>query len=197
MSYRLSVLAILIIAVAGLCAEPAPTPSPEVVYYHPVTVGTKWVTTYSWGINGVRDDTSVVTAAKDGKDGAKIVTIGFHIDGKTYPEREVEVSDRGLLWTKHLGPHTGPPHVPSWELKLPHKEGQRWVGASPNTNATAHGPEKVKVPAGEFDCIRVEERHEGIQEPFRTRWYSPGVGMVKEDSLDHKIVLKSITPGKE
>ena len=197
MSYRLlSSLVVVFVPIGGHCAEQAPPPRPKTIYYYPVTVGTKWVTTYSWGINGERDDTWIITAAKDGKDGVKIITVGLHVEGKTYPDCVMEVSNQGLFHAEHLGSLMGL-FIPKWELKLPHKEGQRWGGGLPDTSAIAHGPEKVKVPAGEFDCIRVEWRQKDVQVPFRTNWYSPGVGMVKEERSDRKIVLKSFTLGKE
>jgi hypothetical protein len=156
MSYHLPLLVTVFVAVAGHCAEQAPPPRPKTIYYHPVTVGTKWVTTYSWGINGERDDTWIVTAAKDGKDGVKIITVGLHVEGKTYPDCVMEVSNKGLFHAEHLGTLMGL-FIPKWVLKLPHQEGQTWSGAFPDRIMTAHGPEKVKVPAGEFDCIRSRE----------------------------------------
>jgi hypothetical protein len=76
---------------------------------------------------------------------------------------------------------------PQCLLKLPHKDGQRWESAVTMTEKkggfksttrykmAAFGPEEVKVPAGTFACIRVEEENDRTC----TTWYAPGVGVVK------------------
>jgi hypothetical protein len=202
MPYHLSVSAILLVAVVSACAEPAPAPRPKTVYYFPVTVGAKWV--HIWksesGKEKDREEVEIVTNVKDGKDGAKFVTVGYVADdGLSHPRQVFEVSDRGLIWIEKFGPQSGAPFKPLCELKLPHKPGQSWSDDDYGINAKlmAQGPEKIKVPAGEFDCIRVEYRDDRDPEPTQTRWYAPGVGMVKIKSDDLIIVLKSFKPGKE
>jgi hypothetical protein len=37
------------------------------------------------------------------------------------------------------------------------------------------------VPAGAFECIRVEYRDARGEAPARTRWFAPGVGEVKAE----------------
>jgi hypothetical protein len=59
--------------------------------------------------------------------------------------------------------------------------------------------EEVEVPAGKFQAIRVEEKTDVLLESA-TRWYAPGVGLVKAVSTLGKNeqiqVLKSYTCGK-
>jgi hypothetical protein len=200
MPYHLPLFASVFVSVVGQCADTAPPPRPKMVYYFPVTVGAKWV--YIWksesGKEKDREVVEIVTDVKDGKDGAKFVRIGRIVDDEwTFPTEVFEVSDQGLFKTENLiGRQL---RHPLCDLKLPHKKGQSWSNGKSNLNdkLTAQGPEKIKVPAGEFDCIRVEYRDDRDPEPTQTRWYAPGVGMVKIKSDDLIIELKSFTPGKK
>ena len=78
-------------------------------------------------------------------------------------------------------------------LKLPHKVGDKWGGdketGEPMT--VAGKVEAVKVPAGTFEAIRVD------QGPLTSSWYAPGVGLVKYDYNGNKQELKSFTLPKE
>jgi hypothetical protein len=74
-------------------------------------------------------------------------------------------------------------------LELPFKEGARWNKYG-GWYCTARGPERVVVPAGEFLCIRVEEKIT-FSPPYSTRnppsmaatcGYAKGVGLVKRNS---------------
>ena len=195
MSSRFAVLALGACAFAGYGAEPAPPPREKVVYF-PITVGAKWVRTWS-SASGKEKDREVVEAVAeviDGKDGTKIVTVVRVGEQWTRPMKVFEISNAGLFWTKnHAGNSAG---LPWCELKLPHTPGQTW-GAGLDSKLTAHGPEKIKVPAGEFECIRVEYRDSRGPDPVQTRWYAKGIGEVKVTSGDLVIVLKSFTPGRE
>ena len=182
----------------GTQAPMAPPPR-EVVYYFPTKVGAKWVRLWSDGKGKDAEAVYVVTAVEEGKDGAKRVTVSaVGRNGKPSPFQEFEVSSKGLFYTRWFG-FGRPVLEPQCELKLPHKAGQEWGDdeSSLKEKQSAHGPEKVKVPAGEFDCIRVEYRDSRSPDPTQTRWYAPGVGLVKLTSGNTLIVLKSFTPGKE
>jgi hypothetical protein len=201
MSCHLLVLVFLFVPVIGYCAELAPPPRPKTIYYFPVTVGAKRVYT-CWYKYAKKDHqhlefTEVVTAVKDGKDGAKIVTVE-HLDarGKTTSTEVYEVSERGLFIVEDSGGK--PLDHPRCELKLPHKDGQTWCeNPELDTNLTAHGQEKHKVPAGDFDCIRVDFGFGKSSHPFSTSWYAPGVGIVEWMSQSIVVSLKSFTPGNE
>lgn len=175
----------------------APPPRPATLYF-PTRVGAKWV--YLWTSDKEKDEevVEVVAAIEQGKDGAKVITVArVGRDGNAHPVQRFEVSSRGLLWTENLFGQGL--HGPGCQLKLPHKPGQKWSNGwtGLKTTLTAHGPEKVKVPAGEFECIRVEYRDERSPDPIQTRWYAVGIGEVKLKSGDLLIVLKSFDAGKE
>jgi hypothetical protein len=103
-------------------------------------------------------------------------------------------------------------------VKLPHKDGGKWeatvtekdkktgVERITKYKLAAFGPEEVKVPAGTFMCIRVEEENDGVNRES-TSWYAPGVGLVKSVRVARltvnkapekmETVLTSFTPGKK
>jgi hypothetical protein len=70
----------------------------------------------------------------------------------------------------------------------------------------AFGPEEVRVPAGTFACIRVEEETDGFNRASTT-WYTPGVGVLKTSRVASltlgdpprriEAVLTSFSPGKD
>jgi hypothetical protein len=129
MAYYLSLLAIVFVAVAGHCAEQAPPPHPKTVYYFPVTVGSEWVYKchfkYSKKEFSDLEFTKVVASVKDGKDGAKVVTVD-QIDSRgtiTRNKEVFEVSERGLFLMKTDKRTFDPAKC---ELKLPHKDEQTW-----------------------------------------------------------------------
>lgn len=56
----------------------------------------------------------------------------------------------------------------------------------------------MKVPAGEYEAIRVEHRPRGkpTSVPFRTEWYAVGRGLVKLTTDGITIEMKSFAPAK-
>lgn len=183
-------------------AAPVPKGVEEAKLFYPTKVGDKWTYLFTEKGGNAKDKTSelveMVTAVED-KDGVKVVTVGrFHDDGKVYTNRTRRVSDRGVWQTEGEG--CEPFRTPWVHLKLPHKPGQAWEDDehSKDTSLTAHGPEKVKVPAGEYDAIRVEKRKRGEpkSDPIQTDWYAPRVGIVQVRSGTLLIVMKEFTPGK-
>jgi len=185
------------ILLLNLAAAPAPKKAEESTLHYPTKVGDKWtyLLTDKTGKEKEWEIVEMVTAVED-KKGVKVVTVGrFEEDGKVYPNRTREVSDRGVWQTEQLG--FGALDSPWVHLKLPHKPGQMWDFQK--TSMTAHGPERVKVPAGEYDAIRVEIRNkdEPKSDPIQTAWFAPRVGIVKLTKGDLLIVMKTFTPGKE
>ena len=184
------------------CRLPVPKDRKE-VYYYPTQKGAKWVSDWEG-----KERTFVITAVED-KDGAKVVSVAEVLTGgKEVPHEQVAVSDKGILrlaWGK-------PFDTPLWVLKVPAKAGEVAAfdipaepGVIPESGTkTAHGPEKVEVPAGAYLAWRVETEVTArggvpLQPPHRsTTWFAPGVGVVKWVIGDGKSrVLKSFTPGKE
>lgn len=112
--------------------------------------------------------------------------------GKEISLRKVEVSEREVLLVSEK---EGNPPYPI--LKLPFKKGDSWT--SPSDADLVHryvGEEKLKVPAGEYQTLRVwsgDSRGQCLCED----WYAPGVGLVKSVALHRTIVeLIAFTPGK-
>ena len=180
-------------------AAPVPQDKPKAGLYHPTRVGAKWV--YK---SGDQDSVEVVTDVKE-KDGAKLVTVGYESRGEVTPSHVVSVSDKGLCV---LAFNVAELTEPLWLLKLPHAPGNKWEAVLAGApwgrtvgSAKAEGPERVEVPAGTYQAIRVEleipyiDGREG--KARKTIWYAPGVGKVKEVYGEQVELLKSFDPGKE
>lgn len=186
--------------IVGVCttllmglATAAPIPGDAAKLYFPTTLGTRWVYEND-GYEIVHVITEVETKGK-----LTIVSVA-RIEGETNSHvRTMAVSSEGL-W--QVGPFSKAVEGRLW-FKLPA------VAGPPKMDGlyimTVVGHEKVKVPAGEFDAIRVDEdnRHLlGSAAPTRVSyWIAPGVGIVKSSSKtgndEEKVeVLKSCTPGK-
>jgi RNA polymerase sigma factor (sigma-70 family) len=170
--------------------------------YFPTREGTRRV--YEVRVRGttyVRSE--AVTRVEKKGDGFR-VTIGEEVTPGSILKTVTDVSARGVYLVEFAGRvHADP--VPL--LKLPAKTGDSWTvqqgipaaGVATFTY-TVGKVEEVKVPAGTFKAIRVEERADPILRIPVTRWYAPGVGLVKAITstgmLEQTQVLKSYTPGK-
>jgi hypothetical protein len=166
--------------------------SPDTGYF-PTKVGTVW----KYERNGV--EWSEEIKQSESKDGA--VYLSIESERRDYI---VKVSDRGLfkLSAEPMADNENPAHL----LKLPHKDGQKWVtrlgvwGNAPS-RLIARGPEEVEVPAGKFRTIRVETTIPHRYKPEGTKvcfWYAPGVGLVKSThGSDNETKLKSFSEGKD
>jgi hypothetical protein len=164
--------------------------------YYPTKVGTERV--YE---EGGKTTVLVVTGVKS-RDGAKIVSVGQRVGGAVTPFETMAVSPRGLTRLEIMGRPLDPTLV---LLKLPHRPDRQWgaaasyPGISSKGMITARGPEKIKVPAGQFNAIRLEDEYSINGGPLRkvTTWYAPGVGMVMKVSTaggrESLTVLKSFT----
>jgi DUF3108-like len=166
-------------------------------------VGAKW--TYR---TGDREETFVVTGVKEKeKDGTRVVSVGRVIDGRLAPAKEVKLTGEGVFVVAEGGKERDTP-LPL--LELPAKPGDKWeVDARGPGNVPVKwrravgGPEKVKVPAGTFEAIRVEHTYTVPGTDGRpdvvvltlTEWFAHGVGLVRKASGDKEVgVLKSFTP---
>lgn len=202
MSRLLVLLSAVTLLLAVAPAAPVPPPPKTPPLYFPTTVGAKWV----YQTEGNKDEKVEMVMKVEDKDGEKWVAIGSEWKGKVDYRHAISVSDKGLAV---VDTDVSDLDEPSWLLKLPHKAGNKWdyVIALPGVGkwkgkAIADGTEKVEVPAGKFEAIRVKlditfagDRRQ------TTAWYAPGVGMlkqiVKSESGERVEVLKSFTPGKD
>ena len=186
-------LAILLLS--GLDAAPIPKTTPkETKLYFPTTVGSKWVYQSEDG-----EYTEVVKdVVNKEKERCWIVSVSrVDKDGKEVPSKEWEVSEGALILTKSA---VSPKKRLAWpHLLLPHNPGKQWqfLPESDSHPCVAIKPQRVKVPAGEFDAVGVE-LYSGRQ-LVETKWYAIGIGLVKRTDLDGKVdlELKSFTRDKE
>jgi hypothetical protein len=188
-------------------AAPVPKGGPKQPWKFPTQVGTKWVYTES----GDRDAsvTEEITKVAEGS-GVRIITIRSESewvkDGTTWG-----VIDFPKLWLEDESLFETSRDPPLQQtcclLKFRCAVGDTWEWKVPNaainrTESRVAAEEKVKVPAGTFECVRVETksyRGEELAEA-RTDWYAAGVGRVKSTGHPNEKrvrVLKAFTPGKD
>jgi hypothetical protein len=171
--------------------------------YFPTREGTRRV--YESRVRGTTYERTEAVTKVEKKGAGFRVTIGEEVAPGKMLKTVTDVSAQGVYLVEFAGKvHADP--VPL--LKLPAKSGDSWTverqippaGVATFTY-TVGKVEEVKVPAGTFQAIRVEERIDPtVLRLTVTRWYAPGVGLVKAITSSGKIeqtqVLKSYTPGK-
>lgn len=194
-------LAFLLTLSAFTPAAPVPkgrTPSG----YFPTRVGAKWVYKVTRP-DRVGEVTVRVSAVETKEDGATSVTLGEVREGDQI-SGQFTVRPDGLY--QDVDFPGGAIYYPAiCVLKLPHRHGASWatesrVIQSPRAETrTAYGPERVEVPAGRFDAIRVESVYARRPAPAQrqTEWFAPGVGLVKWAVREQVWTLKSFDPGKD
>jgi hypothetical protein len=185
----------LLVTVSLLPAAPVPRDAGK-QFYFPTQVGTKLL--YDFGpAHGPYLE--VVTESEE-RDGRYRVTVK-----RTNPEEKddegasrtlYEVSGDGvfvLAYYLELGADRLTCEPPYCLLKLPHKVGEKWGGnlKDKEPEMVAGKVETVKVPAGTFEAIRVD------QGPKSTYWYAPGLGCVKCQINDSLLELRSVTLPKK
>jgi hypothetical protein len=179
---------ILCLAIIGLApAAPVPPGAEKPTLYFPTKVGTKWV--YQ---TGEKVETHVVHRVQK-KDGCFAVSVlRVDNDGKQVRLPDTTVSDRGLFWDEFVS--QGGKQITL--LKLPHRASDEWRVTlhKYEVKCTAARPEKVKVPAGEFESIPVEMEYAGGH--TNVSWFAPGIGRVQWRAGERLTVLKAFTPGK-
>jgi hypothetical protein len=187
----------IVLVAAEAPAAPVAPPPREAAHYFPTTVGAKWV--YRWKAGREEGEEALtVIAVRPWRD-ATLVAVHKCVaeDVKVLvPLQVFEVSDRGLFARDGRNPDQRDRRC---LLKLPPCPGQSWGGVileGTAENMTAHGPEQVEVPAGVFDCLRVEYRDRRDPAADKTWWYARGLGQVKMTSRDFQVVLLSFTPGR-
>jgi hypothetical protein len=200
----LALIALLSATVGPFAARAAPRgkDTPGETLYFPTAVGTKWV--YQ---SADKFERAEEVMAVEEKDGAFRVTVGRVRGGELAAESLVSVSAAGLsVLTLAVADLTEPLVL----LRLPHAAGNNWEPALAGKpwgrvvgTAVADGPDRIEVPAGVYQAIRVRteipfiDGRKGKGLAKKTVWYAPGVGVVKEVDGDDIQVLKTFTPGKK
>ncbi|HKB05060.1 MAG TPA: hypothetical protein VKD90_22745 [Gemmataceae bacterium] len=181
----------LLIPVLG---RPAPLPKdkPKTPPYFPSTVGTKWVFETSGG-----SEITEVIKAVEVKGTGTVVTVDREQSGQSL-ELIYLVSDDGISQLAVGTNILDPPHR---LLKLPHVAGTTWEDRHRST--AVYGPERVEVPVGKFEAIRVEWEYPFLGGKMRhSEWYAPGVGPVRRSyrnpqGTEMVVVLKEFKPGRK
>ena len=187
----------LLCSLSPTLAAPVPTHlmKPAVGYY-PTIAGTKLV--YD---RGGHEEVRIVMKVEP-KDGGHVVTTEtIEAGGMQSPFHKVLVNAKGVFILERYGDAYDPPHE---LLRLPYQANNKWEmagtwGTSKHQEVRKTTKEEIiKVPAGEFKCIRVESQYtQGGGTSTSTHWYAVGVGVVKVDyGGGSELILKSFTPGK-
>jgi hypothetical protein len=184
-----------VVAVAAFpLAFAAPVPKKKATaLYFPTTVGTKWV----MECGKERSEYTVTEGVE--KEGEWLVKIEV-LEGGEKGTAERVVSAEGVFGKLPSGKRTK-------LLESPPKKGAKWAAEEHFANGQLEvavvcevlREEKVKVPAGEFEAVVVEERveHKGKLQAKSTRWYAPGRGVVKMVvGKDEEWVMTSFEKGK-
>jgi hypothetical protein len=184
-------------------SAPVPKGAEPRIVYQPAKLGTTWV--YESGKNLFT--VKVTSVVVKGDRTTLTLSCGDPGDPKSATE-ELIVTSEGVFRTA-LEEHRFDP--PMCLLKLPAARGDSWPvktnwttpdwapgqrGIEFRGSVLVAGVEKVTVPAGTFEALRVEARNDNGLFLGWHRWYAPGVGMVKIEDADNTYVLKSFTVGK-
>jgi hypothetical protein len=168
----------------------------------PTAVGTTWV--YE-GPNGEFEE--AITEAK--ADGAgTVVTVVRTKAGQEEWQSTFRVTRAGFDMLASGGVTYDRP-LPF--LKAGAKAGDEWEYTYTRPPTTFRnrlkvvGPDRVEVPAGKFDAVRVDQSETnslvGVANPNGPSiesacWYAPGVGLVRQVWQGQETTLMSFTPGK-
>lgn len=182
-------------AVTVTSAAPVPRDASGDPYFA-TEVGAKWVYE-SGGIETVE----VVTDVQS-NDGVVVVTVGEEARGIVLPRRTVSWSSDGLRLVNEESYIYEPPLL---LLRTPVKAGDKWEtnsvwrGLGPfvfKDSRTVIRTEKVEVPAGTFEAVRIESEYAFQSVTGKgTYWYVRGLGPVKTEFGDTGRVLKSFSRG--
>jgi len=186
----------------GVCVLlAAPLPDFARSFTLPMAIGTKW--TYQVKARDERI-TTVVTAIDSDKKYGKLMTVSYQsTKGETGIWEVVSLDSRQLLMHQK-GSFESVPPIP-W-IRTPYVQHDKWdvqyalSSASSSFDYAAQfvqGPvDRVEVPAGKFEAVRVHAIGEGFGRWAQTRWYANGVGVVKQvDKGGDTLELFSFEPG--
>jgi hypothetical protein len=203
-------LTVAIIAPLAALAPAAPVPKAAdkpPVYYYPTAVGSKLV----YNEPG-KEVTYVVTKVEERDKGkTKLVTTARVEKDRNVPHKTIAVSAAGVAVVWAAGWELD---EPVWSLRFMAGPQQAWIGDL-GYEVRVGGTERVEVPAGAFEAVRVDGRADIMGMGFaggRLRgrdlnprlhcWYAPGIGLVKSvfdfgrAETQTLSVLTKFTPGK-
>jgi hypothetical protein len=184
-------------------AAPVPKDAGKNSVYFPTQKGTKW--TYTHHHN--QKETFVVTEVVE-KNGEKFISVGREVKEEVVPAGKFKLTKEGRIEPVGIRRERD---VPLPTIDRPVKPGDEWEedaefsGVPVKWKVAIRGSEKVKVPAGTFEAVRIEHTYtfKGIGgQPGTTlrltEWYAPGVGRIRDVSDGKEQgALTSFTPGKD
>lgn len=180
---------LLMLATATAVAAPVPThlmKAPPPAYY-PTVPGTILV----YDREGELETRRIETV--EAKDGGKLVTtVRVRADGTHAKFHKVLVNAKGVFIVEGAGQAVY--RSPIEMIRLPFQPGESWAADDTNSTRKSIGEEVIKVPGGEFKCLKITSEITGAR--TTTHWYARGVGVVKIDYGSSTLELKSITLGK-
>ena len=185
MTYRLATLLALLACSPSYAAQ---APAPHI----PLAEGSSWTyqdTRRSQGKEDARKNTLRIdrTAQVAGQKAAVMDVVAM------------VAREDGVYAVGVVAPQTGSDQIvplkePYKVLPASPKPGDKWQHTDDRgaTNSTVLGIEKVKTPAGEFDAVKVYSitvgGRDGAERSEDTRWYAPGVGLVRSTSTARRVV---------
>lgn len=184
----------LLIALAAGCELPVAAPVPRGAekprLYQPIAVGTKCDYRYRNGNGSFRCEVTRVEQRESDYVVAWAYTDIVPKPGDLPTYVRYTVSERGVFFfpTELQSPDERTEVEAVCVLKLPYKRGEKWGGRDQEPHVTGD-IETIMVPAGEFECIRVD--WQGV--PF---WYAPGVGLVRKGDDHNALELISFSVPK-
>ena len=189
---RLPSAALALLLLVGAC-RPTPTPEPNKDSYYPLQLGQQWTyETYVYG-GQTRSATSVTAVCRIqlDEDGDLLHLVSTCADDQLVQAQLVyqlgsEIVEP-VLFNSQGQPRTRDPPVTIARLRMMVGDQWRWSGTSGDEGqrtdryrVASRGV--VRTAAGEFDSVRLLVTHEGpnAAPAVVERWYSRGVGLVKE-----------------
>jgi len=162
--------------------------------YYPTAIGTTW----HYKIGEKKATAKVADVSKEGV--AKIETT---VDGNKVAEEEIAHAPEGIVRVSYAGEKSKTPVV-IWKAGA--KKGDKWevkteLNGTPIEGTFTAGADKVKVPAGEFECVTATGDFKLLgKEAKFVYWFAKDKGIVKlqmtVEGQDIMLELEKFEPGK-
>lgn len=184
---------VLLLATTALVAAPVPKGLKKTGDFMPLAVGNRWEYVEAGSPDAVVD-TREITAVEQ-KDGVTFAT--QKLSGTVQVFRSDATGVAVIRSNDREYAH------PRYIVKSEMKAGDEWVwdAGGYTERRTVGATEKVSIPAGEFEAVKLTYRTEqnGAVGSDITVWYAAGVGLVRIDYSNGRTshVLKAFTAGKK
>jgi len=199
---------VLLFSLVAALAAPIPVHLFPLPPFYSVKPRSEWVYAVTYPDSKVL--TTEIIEKVENVDGVEVISLSVAHDrelkGMRWREsvtRKMELRADGLY---HIDPWPEVGETDIRLLPLPLVVGDTWEEKHPKMKlkrkCKVFAQEKIKVPAGEFEAVRIETYYEFEDKQayhFSDEWYARGVGLVKRHTLETERVqiLKSFKPGKD